>query len=98
MPAYGLPGSLGNYHDMGLFGATLRRAKTIGFAGSFCVHPRQVSLANDVFRPSEQELEWAAAVITQASAGGAGGATGGAVGMVDAPILARARAILARSA
>jgi citrate lyase subunit beta/citryl-CoA lyase len=97
IPAYGLPGSLANYHDMGLFGATLRRAKTIGFAGSLCVHPRQVALANDVFRPTEQELEWAAAVVTQARAGGAGGATGGAVGMVDAPVLARAEAILARS-
>ena len=92
--AYGLPGSLGNYHDMVLFEATLRRAKTIGFSGSLCIHPKQVLLANDVFKPSEQEIKWAEAVVAQS---GAGGATGGEVGMVDAPVLARARAILAAS-
>ena len=93
IPAYGLPGSLGNYHDMELFTTTLRRAKAIGFTGSLCVHPKQVVLANEVFQPSKQEIEWAEAVVAQS---GAGGATGGAVGMVDAPVLARARAILAR--
>ncbi|MEH6569561.1 MAG: CoA ester lyase [Halioglobus sp.] len=93
IPAYGLPGSLGNYHDLELFEETLRRAKTIGFSGSLCVHPKQVLLANEVFQPSKQELEWAEAVVAQS---GAGGATGGAVGMVDAPVLARAKAILAR--
>ena len=93
IPAYGLPGSLGNYHDMELFEATLRRAKTIGFTGSLCVHPKQVLLANEVFQPTKQEIEWAEAVVAQS---GAGGATGGDVGMVDAPVLARARAILAR--
>jgi citrate lyase subunit beta/citryl-CoA lyase len=92
--AYGLPGSLGNYHDMALFETTLRRAKTIGFSGSLCVHPKQVLLANEVFQPSEQELEWAKAVVAQS---GTGGVTGGDVGMVDAPVLTRAKAILARS-
>jgi len=92
--AYGLPGSLGNYHDMELFEATLRRAKTMGFCGSLCVHPKQVLLANEIFKPSTQEIKWAEAVVAQS---GAGGATGGDAGMVDAPVLARARAILARS-
>ena len=91
IPAYGLPGSLGNYHDMELFEATLRRAKTIGYSGSLCVHPKQVLLANSVFKPSDQEIKWAEAVIVQAAPSGA---TGGAVGMVDAPILARAKTIL----
>ena len=92
--AYGLPGSLANYQDMALFEVSLQRAKTIGYSGSLCVHPKQVLLANRVFQPSEQELEWAQAVVAQS---GTGGATGGDIGMVDAPILARARAILARS-
>ena len=91
--AYGLPGSLGNYQDMELFRVTLQRAKTIGYAGSLCIHPKQVLLANEVFRPSNEELQWAEAVVAQA---GPGGATGGDVGMVDAPVLARAKAILAR--
>lgn len=91
--AYGLPGSLANYHDMALFEATLKRARTIGFTGSVCIHPKQVLLANQVFKPSKEEIEWADSVISQA---GDGGATGGAIGMVDAPVLARALAILAR--
>lgn len=94
IPAYGLPGSLGNYHNMELFEATLRRAKTIGYSGSLCVHPKQVLLANSIFKPTDQEIIWAEAVIVQA---GSGGATGGDIGMVDAPILARAKAILARA-
>jgi citrate lyase subunit beta/citryl-CoA lyase len=91
--AYGLPGSLGNYHDLELFEATLQRAKTIGYSGSLCVHPKQVSLANSVFQPSEKEVTWAKAVVAQASTGGV---TGGDAGMVDAPVVARAKAILAR--
>ena len=91
IPAYGLPGSLGNYHDMELFKTTLQRAKTIGLKGSLCVHPKQVELTNEVFTPGEQEIKWAEAVIAQS---GAGGATGGDVGMVDAPVLARAKAIM----
>ncbi|MFT5577692.1 MAG: citrate lyase subunit beta/citryl-CoA lyase [Paraglaciecola psychrophila] len=91
--AYGLPGSLANYQDMALFESTVKRAKTIGFAGSLCVHPKQVAVANTVFRPTDQELTWAQAVVAQ---GVGGGATGGAMGMVDAPVLARAQAILAR--
>lgn len=93
IPAYGLPGSLGNYHDTELFEATLQRAKTIGYCGSLCVHPNQVPLANKVFHPSEKEIEWAEAVVAQASKDAV---TGGDAGMVDAPVLARARAILAR--
>jgi citrate lyase subunit beta/citryl-CoA lyase len=95
IPAYGLPGSLGNYHDMELFEATLRRAKTIGYSGSLCVHPKQVLLANSIFEPSDQEIKWAEAVVDQA---GSGGATGGDIGMVDAPILARAKTILSNAA
>ena len=91
--AYGLPGSLGNYHNMALFETTLKRARTIGFTGSVCIHPKQVLVANHTFKPNKEEIEWATAVIAQA---GSGGATGGAVGMVDAPVLARAQAILAR--
>jgi citrate lyase subunit beta/citryl-CoA lyase len=93
IPAYGLPGSLGNYHDMELFETTLRRAKAIGYSGSLCVHPKQVLLANSIFRPSDEEIKWAQDVVAQA---GSGGATGGAMGMVDAPILNRAKTILAK--
>ncbi|MFT6051847.1 MAG: citrate lyase subunit beta/citryl-CoA lyase [Halioglobus sp.] len=92
IPAYGLPGALGNYHDMALFETTLLRAKTIGFTGSLCVHPKQVLLANEIFKPSQEEIQWAIAVMAQA---GDGGATGGDMGMVDAPVVARARALLA---
>ena len=41
IPAYGIPGSLGNYQDMTLFAKVLQRAKSIGYCGSLCIHPRQ---------------------------------------------------------
>ena len=94
IPAIGIPGSLGNYKDMALFRTTLDRAKAIGFSGALCVHPKQVEIANEVFQPSEKELAWAKTVLQQT---GDGGAAGSDIGMIDAPVLARAKKITGRS-
>ena len=32
-------------------------ARSLGYAGKLCIHPRQVALANDVFTPSGEEVE-----------------------------------------
>jgi citrate lyase subunit beta/citryl-CoA lyase len=71
-----------------------RQARSLGYAGKLCIHPAQVPLANDAFRPSEEEKDWARRLL--AAFEGSGGATIAFEGlMVDEVVAARARAILA---
>ncbi|WP_410582182.1 HpcH/HpaI aldolase/citrate lyase family protein [Amycolatopsis sp. lyj-108] len=74
--------------------ADLDHAKTLGFTGKLCVHPRQVAAANRGLAPSESELEWARDVVAHAGDGSVAVAGGQ---MVDKPVEARARAILDRA-
>ena len=39
------------------------RSKNIGYAGKQVIHPSQVKIANEVFSPSKDEIEWAKNVI-----------------------------------
>lgn len=78
------------------FIADTRRAKQMGFAGKSCVHPRQVKLAHEVFRPTASEIQRAQAVmaaIEEAERRGSGViAVDGR--MVDAPIVQKAERVL----
>ena len=75
------------------FMAEADSARALGFAGKSCVHPRQVAWANAAFSPSEEEIEAARRIVGAATADGSAFAVDGR--MVDAPFLARARAVLA---
>jgi len=71
-----------------------RRARSLGFGAKLCIHPRQVAIVNSAFSPVEAELAWARRVVgAAAAADGAAVAVDGK--MVDAPVLARARRLLA---
>ncbi|MCY0386225.1 CoA ester lyase [Robbsia sp. Bb-Pol-6] len=81
------------------FQAEARLAKHLGFIGKSCIHPSQVALANAVFAPTPDEIAHARRVVDAAQ-----GAHADQVGawvvdgkMIDAPFLARARAILAQA-
>jgi len=63
-----------------------------GFGGKLCIHPRQVPLVEQAFRPSEREIAWAQSIVAAGLEGGGVTAAGGA--MVDRPLLERARLIL----
>lgn len=70
------------------------RARRMGFGGKLCIHPRQVQAVNHGFLPSEKEIAWAKSVLEAAdAAAGAAVRLGGE--MVDAPVIARAKQILA---
>lgn len=72
---------------------TVRRdalhARTLGFAGKLCIHPRQVAAVNEVMSPSEAQVAWATRVV---SAGPGAVRIDGQ--MVDAPVVARAERII----
>jgi citrate lyase subunit beta/citryl-CoA lyase len=50
-------------------------AKALGYVGKSAIHPRQVEVANEVFTPTREEVEWARRVVEvyeSAAARGAG--------------------------
>jgi len=74
--------------------AEARRARSLGFGAKLCIHPKQVAIVNGAFSPAAAELAWAQRVVDAAAAAdGAAVAVDGR--MVDAPVLARARRLLA---
>lgn len=79
------------------FVAEAAEARAMGFRGKLCIHPRQVPLANAAFVPSSEEVEHArrllAAFDTASAAGIAAIEFEGQ--MVDEPVVARARQVLA---
>jgi citrate lyase subunit beta/citryl-CoA lyase len=71
------------------------RARRFGFGGKLCIHPRQVAGVHAAFAPSAEELAWAQRVVeADAASGGAAVQLDGR--MVDAPVVQRARRVLAR--
>jgi malyl-CoA/(S)-citramalyl-CoA lyase len=78
--AYGLraiDGPFGNISDPDDYVDAARRAAALGYDGKWAIHPSQISLANDVFSPSEEETTHARnilAALAVAEAAGAGAA------------------------
>ncbi len=73
--------------------ADARHARSLGFTGKLCVHPRQVAPVNEAMSPTADQVSWAERVL----AAGASGAARVDGQMVDAPVVTRARRILARA-
>ena len=38
-------------------------ARSLGFDGKWCIHPAQLETVNDVFSPTEGEIDWARKVV-----------------------------------
>jgi citrate lyase subunit beta/citryl-CoA lyase len=81
-------------HDADIFACDCAHSLEMGFGGKLLIHPNQISLARRAFAPSEADVTWAHRVLTAEGAGAA--LIDGA--MVDAPVFARARQVLARHA
>ncbi|MEU1789112.1 CoA ester lyase [Streptomyces sparsogenes] len=72
-----------------------QQAKALGFTGKSCVHPAHLPVIGEVFRPSEEEIDAARAIVSAAEA------AGGSIVRVDGrmagpPMVTAARALLAR--
>lgn len=87
-------GAYANVSDPDGFRAEALMAKSLGYLGKTCIHPSQVSIANEVFNPSEQEIEWSAKVVQAAQKNRVNGAFLLEGKMIDAPFVLRAQAIL----
>ncbi|HEX4683414.1 MAG TPA: CoA ester lyase [Gemmatimonadaceae bacterium] len=69
------------------------RSRRFGFAGKLCIHPKQAPVLNGVFRPSDEEIEWATAVLEERSRRPHDGVFAFRGTMVDRPVIERARRI-----
>ncbi|SDD02981.1 citrate lyase subunit beta / citryl-CoA lyase [Cupriavidus sp. YR651] len=81
------------------FRAEAALARRLGFLGKSCIHPSQIALANDVFRPSDAEIAAAQRVVAAADEADASGVGAYLVDgkMVDRPFVDRARVVLAQA-
>jgi citrate lyase subunit beta / citryl-CoA lyase len=69
-------------------------AAALGFAATACIHPSQVAIVREAYRPAPAQLEWARDVLAEAA--GRPGVFAFRGGMVDAPVLRQAEALLRR--
>jgi citrate lyase subunit beta/citryl-CoA lyase len=76
--AYGIAIVDGVYLDLDDaegFAAHCRQGKELGFDGKTLIHPKTIATANEVFAPSQQEIDWSHRIIAahaEATAAGKG--------------------------
>lgn len=78
--------------DHGLADAMVR-GRDMGMGGALCIHPRQVPVIHAALAPSPEEKAWAQRVVQAAEGGSAAFKVDGQ--MIDAPVISRARRLLA---
>ena len=89
-------GSYPRYRDPVGLRAEARHAKRLGFGGKHAIHPDQVSVIEEVFRPSAEALERARRIVAAFEEAESGGRA--AVGLdgvlIDYPVVYRAMELL----
>ncbi|ATA29010.1 hydroxymethylglutaryl-CoA lyase [Mycobacterium lepraemurium] len=70
-------------------------AVVLGFAGTVCIHPSQVPVVRQAYRPPEEKLDWARRVLAAARSERGVFAFEGQ--MVDSPVLKHAQIMLRRA-
>ncbi|MBK9443078.1 MAG: CoA ester lyase [Comamonadaceae bacterium] len=72
----------------------LAHARALGFGAKMCIHPSQVAVVREAFRPDEQSLAWATRVVNAWQAAATPGAIQVDGRMVDKPVVLKAQRIL----
>ena len=91
-----LDGPVADHRDEEGLREASRVARALGFDGKWCIHPAQVSVVNEVFSPTEDEVSWAEKVVgayEEANAAGSGAVSVDGQ-MVDAASIRMARRTL----
>lgn len=70
-------------------------AVALGFGGTVCIHPSQIPVVREAYRPSEDRLDWARRVLAAARSERGVFAFEGQ--MVDSPVLKHAQMTLRRA-
>ena len=95
----GFARTIGDYADLDALGQSIADARAMGLQGAFCVHPKQVAVLNEGFRPPAGAVERAGAVVRCfEDAQAAGLAVASLDGqMIDKPVYDRGRLVLSRA-
>src|SRR5437764_5698875 len=94
----GFVGTVAEFHDLDGFRQTVRSSRRIGFLGASVIHPTQVAILNEEFRPGAAEIDHASRVVAaydKALAEGIGAVTVDGK-MIDVPVVERAKLLLER--
>jgi citrate lyase subunit beta/citryl-CoA lyase len=81
--------------DQDLLARHAARSRRFGFGGKLCIHPKQLPATNAAFRPRDEELEWARAVLAEQAARPQDAVFAHRGELVDRPVVERARQIAA---
>lgn len=94
----GFIGTVADFSDWERFRQMVRRSRRFGFDGAGCIHPGQVTIVNEEYTPSAQEVEYARKVIRMDEEAAASGRGSFQIDgkMIDVPVVVRARKLLAR--
>lgn len=94
--ALGFARTIGDYKDLEGLRGSIQDAYALGLRGAFCVHPSQVPVLNEGFRPPLASVERARKIVARfedaMSAGQAVASLNGE--MIDKPVYDRAQAVL----
>lgn len=96
----GFVGTVADFSDLDGFRATVRRSRRLGFVGASVIHPSQIQILNEEFRPAAAEIDHATRVVAaydKALAEGVGAVTVDGK-MIDVPVVERAKLLLQREA
>jgi citrate lyase subunit beta / citryl-CoA lyase len=94
----GFIGTVADFSDLDAFRETIRRSRRLGFLGASVIHPSQIAILNEEFRPSREEVEQARRIVgayDKALAEGVGAVTVDGK-MIDVPVVDRAKILLQR--
>ncbi|MDP8950372.1 MAG: CoA ester lyase [Actinomycetota bacterium] len=83
-------GPLADYSDDEGLRESCLLARSLGFDGKWCIHPAQIGVVNEVFSPTEREIEWAKKVVEAYEGAGTGAITVDGQ-MIDAASIKMAR-------
>jgi len=81
--------------DVDTLTADVRYARRLGMTAKLCIHPSQIHPVHAALAPSAAELDWARRILDRAGPDGSATTVDGQ--MIDAPVVERARRILARA-
>lgn len=87
-----------DFRDLDALKSSCERARRMGFQGKLCIHPDQIAVVQATFAPTPEEIAEAERIIEAADAAERQGLGAAQVDgkMIDAPVVLRARRMLAR--
>lgn len=94
--AFAYDSAMANVKDMDFLRQEAQMARKLGFLGKSAIHPSQVAVINEVFRPTDAEIAHSLRVVESAKDNVARGVGAWMVDgkMIDAPFVVRAQNIL----